>query len=102
MDICPQARETKVNKESVVATNYKVFAQWRKLLIEKVAYWMGEDIFKNISDKKLNTQDIQKTYTLYNSTSKNHLIKKWVVNLKRFFQRKSRWQTDTWKDAQHP
>lgn len=37
---------------------------------------MGEDIFKNISDKKLNTQDIQKTYTLYNSTSKNHLIKK--------------------------
>ena len=24
---------------------------------------MGEDIFKNISDKKVNTQNIQKTYT---------------------------------------
>ena len=100
MDICPQARETKVNKESVVATNYKVFAQWRKLLIEKFAYWMGEDIFKNISDKKVNTQNIQKTYTT------QHPKITWLKMRSKpeeiFPKKKSRWQTDTWKDAQHP
>ena len=83
-----------------MTTNYEVFAQWRKLLIEKVAYWVGEDVFKYISDKKVNTQNIQKTHKLNIQKSPDLKMSSKPEDI--FPKKNSRWQAETWKDAQHP